>query len=437
MNVLFLICDHHRYDGLGCLGNPLAHTPNLDRLAVDSTRFSQCYTQSPVCAAARHSLATGQYVHRHGVLSNPFMPFPGMTTIGHALAPQGFRRQCFGHMHWTDLEMDHGYERYVTQQDWLATMPAAALARWDAESSGPIRRTTAGPSPRTREQYWGHHVATEATRFMEDAVDSGEPFLCWAAFTEPHPPFYPPREFYELIDQSEIVLADPIPEGAGPAHPDVLRKRDEWRHLTQVEHRQMLAGYYGMVALVDHYIGQLLYRVEELGIGDDTLVVWTSDHGDQMGENELYTKFIMREASTHVPLMVRIPGRMPRVRDELVEHIDLFPTLCDLVGADVPDTVQGRSLVPLLDGEPAPSDWRDAVFSQIGQTQMIRTRDWELNVYDGEPGELFDLQADRQEHDNRIADPACAGVVADLLERLRAWESANAPATAQALRPVR
>ena len=199
----------------------------------------------------------------------------------------------------------------------------------------------------------------------------------------------------------------------------------------------MLAGYYGMIALVDSYIGQLLDTVDELGIQDDTIVVWTSDHGDQMGENELYLKFIMREGATHVPLLMRIPGKNAQVRDELVEHIDVFPTLCDLVGAEIPDTVQGRSLAPLLEGKPAPEDWRDAVFSQIGQTQMIRTADWELNVYSGEPGELFDLKTDRQEHDNRIDDPACAPIVEDLFARLKDWERENAHPDAPELRPVR
>jgi len=436
MNVLVIMCDHHRYDALGCLGNPLAHTPNLDRLAAESMRFGECYNQSPVCAPARHSLATGQYAHRHGVIGNPYKPFPGMKTVAHAFEPLGYRRECFGHMHWTDLEMDHGYERYVTQTEWEEGMPVGALARWNAECATPIRRTTAGPSPRTKEQYWGHHVATNAVEFMKDAVGNGEPFLCRAAFTEPHPPFYPPKEFYELIDHDDIVLPDCIPEEAGPAHPEIMRKREEWKHLTDVERKQMIAGYYGMIALVDSYIGQLLDTVDELGIREDTVVVWTSDHGDQMGENELYLKFIMREGATHVPLLMRIPGKEAQVCDELVEHIDVFPTLCDLVGAEVPDSVQGRSLAPFLQGEGKPEDWRDAVFSQIGQVQMIRTADWELNVYSGEPGELFDLKADRQENDNRIDDPACVDIVEALFARLRAWERENAHPDAPELRPV-
>jgi arylsulfatase A-like enzyme len=133
-----------------------------------------------------------------------------------------------------------------------------------------------------------------------------------------------------------------------------------------------------------------------------------------------------------VPLLIDVPaspsgapGESPVVRDEFVEHVDLFPTLCELVGAPIPDLVQGRSLVPLLGDAPAPENWRDAVFSQIGDVWMIRTAAFKLNVYGGQPGELYDLRDDPQEFYNRIDDPAYAEAVASLFERLKAWEAAN------------
>jgi choline-sulfatase len=428
MNVLVLMCDHHRYDALSCLGSPLAHTPHLDRLAAQSVRFEHCYNQAPVCAPTRHSLATGQYCHAHGVLTNRHKPRPGMYTVAHALQPLGYRRFNLGHMHWTDLSVDHGYEPWVDQEMWQETMPPEALARWDWERQAITRRTTAGPSPRTREQYWGHHVATNAIRLIESAAERGEPFLCWTAFTEPHPPFYPPREIYDRIDQSQIQLPEQAPPDAPSPHPDILRKQLEWAHLTEVELRQMLAGYYGMVSLVDHYCGMVLDALDRLGLAGDTVVIWTVDHGDQMWEHELFLKFVMREASVHVPLLIRVPGSLPGVRPELVEHVDLFPTICDLVGAEIPDSVQGTSLVPLLSNGPTPGGWRDAVFSQIGETQMIRTKEWMLNAYVGQPGELYDLEQDPREFYNRIADPAYAQVTRSLWDRLREWHSRFRPA---------
>jgi len=425
MNILVLMCDHHRFDALGCLGNPLAHTPYLDKLASQSVRFDNCFTQSPVCAPARHSLATGRYVHAHGVITNSHLPYPGMVTIAHALQPLGYRRFNLGHMHWKDLTMDTGYEPWVTHEAWRKAMPRRVLDRYEWEGQNITRRTTGGPGPRTREQYSGYYVAKNAIAQIESAARNGEPFLCWAAFSEPHPPFYPPKEIYQRFDQSEIQLPPQAPPEAAPPPQYILDKQKEWAHLTDVEVRQVLAGYYGMVALVDGYCGMILDALAQLGIRDETMVIWTVDHGDQMWEHKMFLKFCMYEASVHIPLLIHIPGKKSGVRSELVEHIDLFPTICDLVGADCPGTVQGRTLVPLLGDDPAPRDWRNAVFSQIGDVEMIRTKEWKLNVYGGQPGELYHLRNDPKEFDNRIADPQHSDTVQSLFERLKEWEKAS------------
>ena len=179
-----------------------------------------------------------------------------------------------------------------------------------------------------------------------------------------------------------------------------------------------------MIELVDGYCGMVLDALDRLGIRDETIVIWTADHGDQMWEHEMFLKFNMREASVHVPLLISDPRIRSGVRGEFVEHIDLFPTICDLIGADIPDSVHGRSLKPLLDGEPPPDDWRDAVFSQIGDTQMIRTETEKLNVYQGEAGEYFDLAEDPKEFYNRIEDERYQERVGVLFERVKAWERA-------------
>jgi len=427
-NVLVLMCDHHRFDALSCRGNPLAHTPNLDRLASESVCFDSCYNQSPVCAPARHALATGRYCHANGVITNHHKPFPGMTTIAHALQPLGMRRINIGHMHWTDPDMDNGYEPWLQRTGFNEALAAVGLGNiYEWEAQGRTRRRTGGPSPRTRDLYHGHFDARNAIAQIENAVANNENFLCWTAFSEPHPPFYPPKDIYERFDIESIRLPSQAPEGVGEVCQYIQNKRREWAHLTPYEIRQVIAGYYGLIALVDEYIGQVLETLDRLGIRDDTAVIWTVDHGDQMWEHEMFLKFCMYEASVHVPLMVSVPGVAPARRDELVEHIDLFPTICDLVGADCPDTVHGSSLIPLLRGNPVPADWRDAVFSQIGNVRMIRTRDWKLNTYDGKPGELYDLRADPNEFDNLIGQPECADTAAELDDRLRTWQKQHEP----------
>ena len=422
-NVLVLMCDHHRFDSLSCLGSPLADTPNLDRLAARSVRFENCFTQSPLCAPARYSLATGRYVHAHGVLTNFHKPYLRMRTIAHALQPLRYRRFHMGHMHWTDAGMDNGYEPLLSDQlKWRQTLPPEAQKRWDWEVQRTTCVTTAGPSPRTREQYWGYDVATNAVQQIELAVAQGEPFLCWAAFTEPHPPFYPPRDVYARIDHASIQLPDQPPPDALPPHEEILRRRRRWAHLTEVEVRQIIAGYYGMVALVDDYLGMVINALDRLGIADNTIIIWTVDHGEQLWEHQVFGKSVMREASVRVPLLIYVPGGEPGVRRELVEQVDVFPTICEMVEAEIPDSVQGRSLAPLLAGEPTSAGWRDAVFSQFGDVKMIRTDRWKLNAYRGEFGELYDIAQDPREFYNLIADPAHADTVDSLHERLERWQ---------------
>lgn len=427
MNVLVLMGDHFRFDAMGCMGNTLANTPNLDRLADQSVRFDQCFTQSPVCSPARHSLATGRYAHAHGVLDNGCMPMPGMVTIAHALQSLNYRRYNLGQMHWRDPDADTGYEPWVPLEAWRGSMPDDVLRRCDWEEEFITRRTTGGPSPRTRRQYSGYFIAQSIIQQIQEAVHNSEPFLCWGAFSEPHPPFYPPRDLYAAIDQDRIVLPVQAPEGSVPPHERIQAMQKEWAHLTEREVCQMMAGYYGMVSLVDEYCGMVLDELDRLGIADNTIVIWTTDHGEQMWEHQMFLKFCMYEASVHVPLLVRIPGTSPTRRDELVEHIDLFPTICDLVGVKTPEKVQGRSILPLLGPHALPGDWRDAVFSQIGDLQMIRTTSHKLNVYGGKPGELFDLQNDPNEFHNLVGASNHKPIVEDLHARLQEWEERNAP----------
>jgi choline-sulfatase len=348
-----------------------------------------------------------------------------MVTVAHALQPLNYRRIQLGHMHWKDPEMDTGYEPHITHDEWRKAMPQKVLDRYAWEGGDITRRTTGGPSPRLRDQYSGYFVAKNAIREIESAVEGGESFLCWAALSEPHPPFYPPREIYEKIDQSKIKLPEQAKAEDGPPHEYMLKRKREWEHLTEVEVRQVIAGYYGMVELMDGYCGMVLEALNRLGIRDDTIVIWTSDHGDQMWEHEIFLKFNMREGSVHVPLLIDVPGVDPTLRPELVEHIDIFPTICDLVGAECPEDLHGKSLGPLLGDGPTPAGWRDAVFSQIRDIQMVRTQSMKLNVYGGVPGEFYDLDQDPKEFDNRIADPEYADFIESLSGRLKEWEQTH------------
>lgn len=434
MNVLFLMGDHHRADAMSWAGNPHLQTPNLDRLASRSVRFANAFTQSPVCSPARHSINTGQYPHRHGVTGNGRVPFDGMHTLAHQLRPLGYR--CFhtGHMHWAGPQ-DPGYEPAdwrAARREWRETLPPGARRRLDEENAMTIRRTCGGPGPRRPEEHSGHADKEATLAFLEDVARTQEPFLAFCPFSEPHPPFFPPREYYQRVDQSR--LPAPVRPGAEAPepHPFIRNRQEEFDHLTDVEYRQIAAAYYGLTMLMDSYAGEVLAALDRLALRESTIVIWTSDHGEQIGEHGLLTKFVTREASIHIPLMISLPDGRAGDADALAEHVDLFPTVCELLGAATPDSVQGRSLVPLLEGR-VPDDWRPAVFSEIHENckphiRMIRTREWKLNTYDDAPGELYDLAADPQELCNLIGRDEHRHVQAELEARLRDWEKAITPA---------
>lgn len=433
MNVLFLMGDHHRADAMSWTGNPHLQTPNLDRVAEQSVRFHNCFNQSPVCSPARHCLNTGQYAHRHGVTGNGRLPYDGMRTLAHALKPKGYR--CFhtGHMHWVGPQ-DNGYEPKdwtVPRQKWKERLSPRARKRWDDEHVSAMRRTCGGPGPRKPEEYSGYADKEATITFLEDVAKTGESFLAFCPFTEPHPPFFPPKEYYERVDQTKLPGAPKSPEGAALPHPFIEERQSEFEHLTDVEYRQITAAYYGLTMMMDDFAGEVLEALDRLNLRKDTIVIWTSDHGDQMGEHGLLTKFVTREASVRAPLMISVPGQVPLDVDALTEHVDLFPTVCELLEVDVPDAVQGRSLVPWLQRQSL-DDWRSAVFSEIHELgaphiNMIRTMDWKLNTYDGHPGELYNLLEDPDELHNLCDDPECQDKKQALEQELRAWRRATRP----------
>ena len=419
LNLLVVTCDQLRYDALGCTGSPVARTPNLDRLAAQSVFFDRCFTQCPSCAPARHTMATGRYPHAHGLTVGSRSPTPGLSQIAHALEPLGYRHIDIGRCHWNDPLIGSGYDVSVESKNWMSEMPTEVCERYAWEWQDTTRQTTGGPSTRTVEQHRGAYVSRHAIAQIEEAVLDHQPFFCWVDVTEPHPPFYPPREFYEAIDQEAIQL--PAQAAALPPHPEIVARQRQWSHLTETEIRQMTAAYHGLVSLADQYCGRLFDALEHLGVRQKTIILWTADHGDQMWEHRLFLKKCMFEGSVHVPLVVSVPGMPTLRRSELVEHVDLFPTICELLGATCPKSVQGRSLVPLLHAGSAPLEWRNAVFADLEDLKMIRTERWKLNVRNGRPSELFDLCNDPGEFVNLLEKPSHLEITTQLQEKLRVW----------------
>jgi choline-sulfatase len=408
--------DQHRFDAISFRGHAHLKTPHLDSLVARSRDFTAAYTQSPVCAPARYSLATGQYVADHGVCFNSINPRYPVRTIAHQLSAVGYR--CFqaGHMHWSEETTDTGYAPLISREDWLNSLPLTWRERFEAEHQNAFIRTSmGGPSPLPESAFWGTYVAKKTSEFIDTALDDEVPFFAWASIYEPHPPFFPPAEVYRKYIEQDICIPK-VEDKGSPRDPAQEKRRGKWSHLTDHEIRQMMAGYFGMVEVADRSVGSIIGFLDKRGILENTWIIWTSDHGEQLYDHGLFLKFCMYEESVHVPLTIAGPGIPAGVETALVEHVDLFPTLCEVAGLDVPETCSGRSLLPILQSPGVvPPDWRDRVYSQINDLEMVRSRDWKLVTRAGKPVELYDLANDPGETNNRVTHAELAGVIEELL----------------------
>ncbi|HEU5317199.1 MAG TPA: sulfatase-like hydrolase/transferase [Chloroflexota bacterium] len=440
-NVLLLLTDQHRAAATGFAGDPLASTPNLDGLAARSTVFTRAYTPAPLCVPARQSLLTGRYPHAHGATGNARPMHQGETTIGHLAAAHGLTTAAIGKMHFVGPDRHQGfatrwdYEDYAREQPLAAGDAASGMAYVDCygrrapdadlptlPATNPLNRAyLSGPSPFPAEQHIESYVTRETIRYLERQRD--ERFLLICSYWKPHDPMTPPEPYWERFAHADI----PLPAQIEEVPSGVQRMQgalgvegfdpDAWRNAVR--------GYYGNLAFVDAQIGTVLDAVRALGLLDDTLIIYASDHGEMTGVLPLAGKLCFYEPAWRVPLLISHPApRAPFATcDALVSLIDLFPTIVDALGL-APESasarLHGATLLPHITGDPAPPA-RHHVYGELHPRnasrpyRAIRTHDWKLALY--EPGEeqLFDLRLDPGERHNVHADhPARAAE----LERL-------------------
>ncbi len=422
-NILFLFSDDQRHDTIHALGNGAIRTPHLDRLVESGLAFTHAHImgamQGAVCVPSRAMLLTGRSLFRCvAPLSGSAIP-PSHTLLPEALRAAGYSTIGLG--------------------KWHNDRPAFARA---FDQGGPIffggmsdhRRIALhdfDPSGRYTKphQYIGAGwdtalFADAAIRFLRQAR-ADQPFFLYAAFTSPHDPRTPPPEFAARCDAEKI----PLPPNFLPEHPfdnGELTVRDErllpWPR-TPAAVRGEIALYYGMIEHLDAEIGRVLRALEETGLADKTLVVFAGDNGLAVGQHGLLGKQNLYDHSLRVPLILRGPG-LPKGRkiDALCYLLDVYPTLCELAGAPTPEGLEGRSLVPVVRGEKR--QVRDSLFAAYRHVQrMVRDERWKLISYP-QAGrlQLFDLRDDPWERRDLSGDPAHAGRLAALQERLRVWQ---------------
>ena len=487
-NILFIMCDQLRADYLSCAGHPTLETPHIDGLAARGVRFDRAYCQAPVCGPSRMSFYTGRYVFSHGSTYNGVPLDVGELTLGDYLRPLGLRTVLVGktHMRADDegmarvgletggdigqriaecgfevFERDDGlhpsisadpdlaYNAYLRANGYPGDNPwhdyANSAEGPDGEVlSGWAMRYARLPARVREEHSETAYMTDRAMAFIEQA--GADRWCLHLSYIKPHWPYVAPAPYHETYGPNHVLPANRHPDERVDPHPvyAAFTEHEESRNFARDEvRRTVVPAYMGLVKQIDDHIGRLLAFLEAQGRMDDTLIVFTSDHGDYLGDHWLGEKELFHEESVRIPLIVCDPdpaadATRGHVETGFAEAIDLIPTFIEAAGGEVRDMrLEGRSLMPLLRDRP-PEDWRDATFSEAdyafrqarraldlppdrARAFMIRTEDWKYVLYDGFPPQLFDLRSDPSELVDLGRDPAMAEIRADLHERLFAW----------------
>lgn len=479
------MCDQLRADYLSCYGHPRLHTPNIDRLAARGTRFEHAYVQAPVCGPSRMSFYTGRYAFSHGATSNRF-PLPiGERTLGDYLRPHGVRTALVGKTHMEpDQEgmkrlglspeegdgllvsecgfepfdrddglhpdrrgdLDFAYNRYLRERGYGGCNPwheyaNSALGLRGEILSGWNMRHARLPARVKQEHSETAYCTERAIEFIRAQGDG--PWCLHLSYIKPHWPYIAPAPYHAMYGASEVLPACRSEEERRNPHPvyaAFMQHREGLAFSRDEVRNAVIPAYMGLIKQIDDRLGQLFKCLDELDRWRDTLIVFTSDHGDFLGDHWLGEKELFYEQAARVPLIVYDPHQhAPRgaMSEELVEAIDLVPTFLEALGIVLPTHVlEGRSLLPVV-RRAAPLG-RDAVFSELdyavygargtlgvpvdrARAVMVRTRRWKMVHYDGFAAQQFDLEADPGELRDVGRDPGHAAVRSELKDRIFDW----------------
>jgi len=429
-NLLVLMSDEHNPRAMSVAGHPLAQTPNLDRLAARGTRFSSAYTTSPICVPARAGFATGKYPHQIGYWDNADAYDGAIPSWHHLLRERGHCVVSIGKLHFRGRPGDdHGFSEELLPMHVVDGIgDVRGLIRRDiprrdgyyklAELAGP------GETPYTR---YDREIAARAQLWLRDEAPRhrDRPWALFVSFVCPHFPLTAPPEFYGLYPHERIPLPKQYLPGERPEHPylrdyDACVAYDAGFGGDHAKVRRAIAGYLGLVSFMDDNVGEVLHALEQAGLADDTRIVYTSDHGDNVGARGLWGKSTMYEESAGVPLILAGPGIAAGARCPTpVSHVDLFPFFLECAGVPAPrDGYHGISPLALAAGARADR----AVLSEyhaIGSTggiTMLRKGRWKYVHFADYRPQLFDLESDPEE----LADVACDPAHHATLDALRA-----------------
>lgn len=441
-NILFIMTDQHRVDAAGPLARGF-ETPTLNAIAADGVAFSNCYTNSPQCISARAALHYGLYPHQSGIVSNTSGHFQDTDrqTWVRCLQDAGYHNAVFGKTHLiksadliasegemralgfdTVLEV-HGPRQSMHTRSHMTEQWKRLGLRESYKEDILGRENSANrvrPSPLGYENYYDTYVARSAKSFLEK-YNGREPFFCWLSFPGPHEPYDTPEPYASRFSPADMPPAVARPEEIGGApsllHDLLSQPCAENPGLTPAEIAALRANYAGGVRLIDDLIGEIIDLLKRQGRYENTIILFTSDHGEMNGDWGLLRKKVFLDGSARIPLIVKPSANDDRSRgrscDALVELMDAGPTLLALAGVDEQAGLGGRSFAQQATGGEGPH--RDYILSQYGEDRMIMNDAWKL-VLNGkdEPSLLFDRRNDPDEVNNLVGEVAAQSLFPSL-----------------------
>lgn len=464
-NVLFIVSDDLN-NFLGCYGNPRAKTPNIDKLAARGVRFDRAYCSFPLCGPSRNSMLCGLYPNSTGILANA--QIFRQTIPSHVSLPQAFRNAGYfaariGKLYHYNVPKSVGTNGHDDPGSWEMELNPAGVDRLEEESKifslipGQFGGTLSWyASPKSDEHHTDGMMAENAEWVLERcAKKKDRPFFLAVGFFRPHTPYVAPaKPYFDWYPEKEMPVVQGVKEDQAdlPA-PALGSHKKEQEKLTDDLRRQTVQAYYASISFMDAQVGRVVDALDRLGLAENTVIVFTSDHGYHMGEHGLWQKMSLFEESSRVPLLIVAPGAAKGgVAKSPVSHVDLYPTLTELCGVKAPENLQGQSLAPMLkDPSSVGRGWaitqvmrgggpnRASVTTNVGSDgprffgYTLRTPRWRYTEWDeGKQGrELYDHDADPKELKNLADDPAHAKLIDELSQQLRAAAKRTFPAGGQ------
>lgn len=443
-NLIFITTDQQRGDCLGAEGHSVLETPYLDSLAEQGCRFTRAYSAVPACTPARAALLTGMSQWNHGRLcmtGNDFQQYPA--TLPAVLGANGYHTQAVGKMHFHPQRARYGFDNMVLDESSRAQSPnfVSDYREWfETVKDGPYgyrdhsvdwNSWMARPSHLAEHLHPTWWTAQEGIRFLHHR-DPTQPFFLWLSFARPHSPYDAPEPYFSMYDGREDIPVPYTGEWSERFRKRVADVNAPRSARSTIETRRARAGYYGNITFIDHQIGRLLYEFRKLDAEQaaNTFIVFTSDHGDMLGDHHHWRKTYAYEGSARVPMIMSYPKNWQlergKICDKVVEMRDVMPTLLDAAGIEVPDSVDGGSMLGLVRGK---DNWRDWLMGEytscyddeFGMQYGVSSAEKYIWFHHTGDEQLFDLINDPGETRNLATEPSAA-------KRLGLWRSRLAEA---------